>query len=64
MLNCHDATFLMSQACDRRLGFSERAKLRLHLTMCRACANFRHQLPQLGSAARIYAEKTRDLPDD
>lgn len=55
MLNCHDATFLMSQRRERELSFSERMKLRLHVTVCSGCANFERQLPQLGAAARTFA---------
>jgi hypothetical protein len=55
MMNCHDATFLMSQGRERALTFSERMKLRLHVGMCRGCANFERQLPRLGDAARAYA---------
>lgn len=55
MLNCHDATFLLSQRRERELTFSERMKLRLHVTMCRGCTNFERQLPQLGEAARAFA---------
>lgn len=55
MLNCHDATFLMSQSRERKLTFSERMKLRLHVGMCRGCANFDRQLPRLGDAAKVYA---------
>ncbi|MDP3906730.1 zf-HC2 domain-containing protein [Novosphingobium sp.] len=57
MMNCHDATFLMSQSRERPLTFSERMKLRLHVGMCRGCANFERQLPQLGQAAKVYAAK-------
>lgn len=55
MMNCHDATFLMSQSRERTLSFSERMKLRLHVGMCRGCANFERQLPRLGDAAKAYA---------
>jgi hypothetical protein len=55
MMNCHDATFLLSQGRDRKLSFSERMKLRLHTSMCSACGNFERQLPQLGAAARNLA---------
>jgi hypothetical protein len=55
MLNCHDATFLMSQHQDRPLTFSERMKVRLHVTMCRGCTNFERQMPALRAAARSYA---------
>lgn len=56
MMDCHDATFLMSQGRERKLTFSERMKLRLHVGMCRGCANFERQLPVLGAAARQLAE--------
>lgn len=56
-MNCHDATFLLSQSRERTLSFSERTKLRLHVGMCRGCANFERQLPRLGDAAKVYAKK-------
>lgn len=55
MLNCLDATFLMSQSRERKLTFSERMKLRLHVGMCSGCANFERQLPRLGEVAKGYA---------
>lgn len=56
MMNCHDATFLLSQGRDRKLTFSERMKLRLHTGMCSSCAEFERQLPRLGAAARSLAD--------
>lgn len=64
MMNCHDATFLLSQARERPLAFSERMKLRLHVTMCRSCANFERQLPKLTDAARNYAARTDPSQED
>jgi hypothetical protein len=55
MLNCHDATFLMSQSRERKLTFSERMKVKLHTSMCRGCANFERQLPHLRDVAKGYA---------
>ncbi len=40
MLNCKEATALMSQAQDRPLGRVERLRLRLHLLFCRGCRRF------------------------
>lgn len=62
MLDCHDATFLMSQSRERELLFSERMKLRLHVGMCRGCARFERQLPLLGAAARRCADNSGE-PD-
>ena len=60
MLTCKDASQLMSQSFDRRLGLMERAGLRFHLVICKSCQiaykqlDFMHQLCQ-----RIAVE-----PDD
>lgn len=56
MLNCHEASFLISQEHERRLSLSERMKLRLHLGICRACRNFARDAPLLGRAARALAD--------
>lgn len=66
MLNCHDATFLLSQRQERELSLSERTKLRMHVTMCRGCTNFERQLPQLGKAVRAFAahDPAHDLAHD
>lgn len=63
MMNCHDATLLLSHSRERELSFSERMKLRLHVGMCRGCRNFEKQLPRLGDAAKAYAA-TSDHNDD
>lgn len=52
MINCKEATRLMSEAQDRRLGFAERSGLRLHLLFCRGCANFLRQLDLMRQACR------------
>lgn len=52
MLTCREATELMSQAQDRRLGLRERLGLRLHLMVCAGCTNFRRQLDVLRAACR------------
>lgn len=63
MLNCHDATFLMSQGRERKLTFSERMKVRLHASMCSGCTNFERQLEQLSGAAKAYAADKSDMDD-
>ena len=50
MLSCKEATRLVSQGLDRRLGFAERVRLRLHLAICDGCTNFRKQLGFLRKA--------------
>lgn len=52
MLNCKQATHLMSEAQDRKLALDEQLPLRLHLFMCVGCRNYRKQLDFLRTASR------------
>jgi len=42
MMNCKQATQLMSQAQDRSLNRRERLALKLHLFICKGCNNYKH----------------------
>lgn len=63
MLNCKDATRLMSEAQDRPLSVGEKLQLEMHLAMCRGCRNFREQMDFLRLACRRYLQQ-RDGNDD
>jgi hypothetical protein len=52
MLSCKEATQLVSQGLDRRLGFGERVALRLHLLICDGCTHFKKQTAFLRKAMR------------
>ena len=52
MLNCKQATHLMSEAQDRKLALGEQLPLRLHLFMCVGCRNYGKQLDFLRAATR------------
>jgi hypothetical protein len=56
MLTCKEASQLISQSYERRLTFTERLGLRVHLFVCEACAQFTHQMKLLHEAARRLAE--------
>lgn len=51
MMNCKEATELISQNLDRQLGFGQRISLRFHLLMCHYCQNYAHHLAFLHRAA-------------
>lgn len=61
MMNCRDATLLMSSALDRRLTRGERLGLRLHLLICKGCRNFRQQMTFVRQACRH--ERGDDKPE-
>jgi hypothetical protein len=58
ILSCKEATQLVSQGLDRRLGLAERLALRLHLAICDGCSHFRKQVLFLRKAMRRLAESS------
>lgn len=62
MMNCSEATRLMSEALDRPLSAQERFALRVHTMLCRGCNNYGKQMVFIRRAMR----RVRDgqLPPD
>lgn len=52
MMNCQQASRLISDGMDRSLTRSEQVRLSFHLLMCRNCRHFRQQLQQLRQGIR------------
>jgi hypothetical protein len=52
VISCKEASRLLSQAQDRRLGALERLKLRAHLSLCDFCTRFERQLAFMREAMR------------
>ena len=63
MLNCHNATRLMSESQERPLSFMEQMSLRMHLSMCSGCRNFKDQMGALRLMARRFAKQKKDASD-
>jgi predicted anti-sigma-YlaC factor YlaD len=61
MLSCKEATRLMSDAQDRKLGLAERLQLDLHLAICKGCRNFGDQMAFLRRACRAWAERRQRI---
>ena len=57
MLTCKEATRLVSQGLDRRLGLAERLALRLHLLICDGCSNFSRQVAFLRRSLSLLADR-------
>lgn len=64
MMNCHQATRLISQQQERELSMKERLTLHMHLAMCSGCRNFRLQVPFLSRAMRAYSERLDTVLDE
>jgi hypothetical protein len=54
--SCKEATQLVSQGLDRRLGLLERVALRLHLAICNGCRNFSRQMRLVRKAMKQLAD--------
>ena len=52
MIDCKEASRLISQNADRPLPLARRLQLRLHLLVCDACTNFSRQVRLLRSAIK------------
>jgi hypothetical protein len=50
MLNCKQATQLMSRRMDKKLGWLQATSLRLHFMICEGCRNFNHQMEVMREA--------------
>ncbi|QKS28742.1 zf-HC2 domain-containing protein [Accumulibacter sp.] len=59
MMNCKQATRLMSDEMDRDLSAGDRLALRLHTLLCSGCARYREQMSFLRQACRqqVTADK-------
>jgi hypothetical protein len=58
MLSCKEASRLVSQGLDRKLGFGERIALRVHLAICDGCTNFKSQVAFLRRAVKRLESKS------
>lgn len=54
MLNCKQASELMSQAMDTKLPLAKTMSLKLHLMMCHGCSNFKSQILFIHKAAKYF----------
>ena len=57
MMNCKQATQLMSQSQDRKLTLKERAHLKFHLVMCSGCTNYNKQMMLIRNAMKQFRER-------
>jgi hypothetical protein len=63
MLNCREATRLMSEQQERSLGTREKLELQVHLMLCKGCKNFSLQMPFLRQTMRAYSQRLDAMLD-
>lgn len=54
MMNCKQATQLMSEKLDRPLQTKEKVSLGIHTTMCAPCRQFGLQMEELRDISKLY----------
>jgi len=57
MMNCREATRLMSESQERKLLVSNQMLLQLHVMMCSGCHNFKQQMGTIRTRTREYAKR-------
>jgi len=62
MMNCEQATQLLSESQERKLSTSERTVLRMHTWMCTGCRNFGGQLGFMRQAMKGFSQRQGELP--
>nr|WP_010130426.1 zf-HC2 domain-containing protein [Microbulbifer agarilyticus] len=62
MMDCKQATRLLSEQQDRNLSRREKFALKFHVFMCKACRNFGQQMGTLRDLARSYAKGEGNTP--
>ncbi len=60
MMNCRQATKLISESQERSLSLPEKMSLKVHVMMCSGCKNFSLQVPFLRQAMKAYANREDD----
>ncbi|MCA0894742.1 zf-HC2 domain-containing protein [Microbulbifer agarilyticus] len=63
MMDCKQATRLLSEQQERNLSRREKLALKFHVFMCKACRNFGQQMGTLRDLARSYAKGEEKVQD-
>jgi len=64
MPTCKEVHRLVSEGLDRDLSLIERARMRMHLLVCRACQNFDNQMHLIRRAMRQIDIAAEDATPD
>lgn len=56
MLNCKEATQLLSLRCERKLRFKQQLQLKVHLMVCSRCRGFAKNNQLLDQMMKEFAE--------
>ncbi|WP_435236519.1 zf-HC2 domain-containing protein [Psychromonas sp. PT13] len=60
MINCKQATRLLSEKLDRELSKKEKMALFLHTTLCGCCRKFSGQMEDLRDISKLYMKENQN----
>ncbi len=60
MLNCKQASQLISQSLDKKLSLRERFGLKMHLFICKYCKRFSQQIQKLHVTIHSISKQTEE----
>ncbi|MFV1873068.1 MAG: zf-HC2 domain-containing protein [Oleiphilus sp.] len=63
MMNCKEASRLLSEKQDRVLSRKEHTALKFHTLMCSACRNFDKQMAALSTFSQSYIKVSKKDKD-
>ncbi len=63
MMNCIEATRLLSEAQERKLALEDRISLKMHVMICSGCRNFGQQMDMLRQVSRAFAKGADEHTD-
>ncbi|MFZ6773830.1 zf-HC2 domain-containing protein [Undibacterium sp. SXout7W] len=64
LITCKQAHALVSEGMDKQLSLGERSRLKVHLSMCKACTNFNHQMRFLRAAMHRFSADVQTQPQE
>lgn len=59
MITCKEATLFILQNEEKKISFGDKARLRLHLLICKFCRMFQKQSLFLDAAVKNLSNQTR-----
>jgi len=62
-ISCEETCFAVSESLDRPLSLRERAKVKIHLMMCKACQRMERQMYLLHRISRHYGDRINKLSE-
>lgn len=61
MMNCRQATAIISRSLEQKLTYSEQLGLKFHLLLCSRCRCFRQNNYKLSQLVKDYCHRTEKI---